>query len=39
MHAMVWYLIRHGLKEDGCCRDFLLLCHEAVCQVTSVRKV
>lgn len=33
------YLIRHGLKEDGRCGDFLLLRHEAVCQMTSVRKV
>lgn len=33
------HLIRHWLKEDWCCRDFLLLSHETVCEVTSVRKV
>lgn len=36
---MSWYLIRHGFKEDGRRRDLLLLSHEAVSQVTSIRKV
>lgn len=35
----VLYLIRHGFKEDGRGRDFLLVGHEAVCQVTSIREV
>ncbi len=35
----VLYLVWHGLKEDGRCWDFLLVSHEAVCQVTSVRGV
>lgn len=34
-----FYLVRHGLKKDRCCWNFLLLCHEAMCQVTSIRKV
>lgn len=39
LYVTISYLIRHGLKEDGRCGDFLLLRHEAVCQMTSVRKV
>jgi len=33
------YLIRHGLKKDGRRRDFLLIGHETMRQVTAVRKV
>lgn len=33
------YLIGHGFKKDGCSRDFLLVCHEPVGQVASVRQV
>lgn len=33
------YLVGHGFKEYGCCWDFFLFSHEAVCKVTSVWEV
>lgn len=33
------YLIGHRFKKDGCSRDFLLVCHEAMGQVASIGQV